>query len=279
MSGSASATNTPRSDVSMRPLSNSQSSLSACSYDTPRLTPAKSFDETSKVNDYETILIAIEFSEVTLFPLLRELIAKHPNALEYTELMKSTLIMKPLSPSAKDMEALIDNCTTIKAAMETLNCHIIEKYWKRKAIEEMKNEISRDRDAVIINFQYNEEVEPLKKLLEEVQPVYLAVKRDLEKLEESKEHKVTDAKYQFLKKSYEKFLGLRSTYQTTVNSIAAIDDKHTICLLLLEEKYRKLLKEQTHPFKKATKKIDSLLKEIDHHIAEIIGSANEVLKN
>lgn len=279
MSASTSATNTPRSDVSMRPLSNSQSSISTCSYDTPRLTPVKSVDESSKVNNYETILIAIEFSEVTLFPLLRELIAKHPNALEYTELMKKTLIIKPFSSSAKDMETLIENCTTIKAALETLNCHIIEKYWKRKAIEEMKNEIARDRDAVIINFQYNEDVEPLKKLLEEVQPVYLAVKRDLKKLEESKEYEVTDAKYQFLKKSYEKFLELRSTYQNTVNSIAAIDDKHTIYLLLLEEKYRKLLKEKIHPFKKATKKIDSLLKEIDHHIAEIIGSANEVLKN
>ncbi len=266
-------TSTPRSDVSMHRLSDSQSSVSTVpsTSETPR-------SLVSVLHNYNSIVAAIDLATTILFCLLKDEIAKHPDAPEFLQLMQTFKLDKPASESRNEMIVLVERCISLKAELSKLKEKVVLKYEKTKKEKRDCIAESRLKESEQLNAEYIESRTPHVMLLEEIQPLYTALRKDYREQSEHKERRLTNVKRNFIRNQHQKFLEIEKNYQNSVNAISLIDDRYLVERTLLDERYREMHKKQTRPLKKITRKILMVSEEVDQHIGEIIEAANDIVK-
>lgn len=265
---------TPRSDVSMHRLSDSQSSVSTVpsTSETPRaLGPV--------LYSYNSIVDAVDLAATTLFCLLKEDVEKHPQAQEFVELLQNLHLEKPASECRSEILVLVERCTIIKTELSKIKQGVVLKYENTKREKQNAVVESRREESERLYENYIELCTPHRILLEEIHPLYTALRKDYRECNENAERRLPHAKRNFIRNQRHKFLELEKNYQNSVNAIAQLDDRYLIDRTLLEEKYREIQKSGTRPLRRTTRKILTILEEVDLHIGEIIEASNEILKH
>lgn len=266
-------TSTPRSDVSMHRLSDSQSSVSTVpsTSETPRSLGTVLYS-------YNSIVAAVDLAATTLFCLVKEEVEKHPQAQEFVESLRNLQLEKPSSECQSEILVLVERCTVVKTELSKIKQRVVQMYENAKSENQNAVVESRRQESEMLYQNYIELCTPHRELLEEIQPLYTALRKDYRESNEHTERRLTHLKRNFIRNQKHKFIELEKNYQNALNTIVQIDDRYLIELTLLEEKYREIQKSGTRPLRRTTRKIVKIVEEVDLHIGEIIEAANEVLK-